>query len=470
MGAAASSFLVQWGLFEDVIDQLKSVRFRRRGTVLSAQGWQRLQAAEHLSSIRENAGRPYTLEQLSLRTGLSTKTLTKVRHRQKPVDQPTLEAYFEAFELVLGADDYISQDLSDTEISSAALSSLQEAPLKGQLAVDSPFYIYRAPAERLCVREVLQPGALIRIKAPRQFGKTSLAARIVSQSQEAGFRTALISLELADRGVFSSLDQFLRWLCAMVTRSLEMPNRLQDYWSDLFGSSYSCNDYFESYILPADGRPLLLVLDEVDQVFAHEAIAADFFGMLRSWYERSRHGTVGSELWQQLRLVIVHSTEAYLPIKLNQSPFNVGLLIELSGFSEAQIHELAHRYGLTPSEEYTRELMALLGGNPYLTQLALFHLSCQTVSLVDLPKSAIAPQGIFNSHLRRLLGFLEEEPKLKSALQRVVQSPDGAEIYPTDAVKLQGMGLIRFQGAAAVAASQLYQEYFAHVLDLATRQ
>ncbi|AFY64594.1 AAA-like domain-containing protein [Geitlerinema sp. PCC 7407] len=466
MGAAASGFLVQRGLCEDVIDQPKSVRFRRRGTVLSAQGWQRLQAAEHLSSIRENAGRPYTLEQLSLRTGLSTKTLTKVRHRQKPVDQPTLEAYFEAFELALGADDYISQDLSDVEVSSVALSSLQEAPLKGQLAVDSPFYVYRAPAERLCVREVFQLGALIRIKAPRQFGKTSLAARIVSQSQESGFRTAMISLEMADQGVFSSLDQFLRWLCAMVTRYLEMPNRLQDYWSDLFGSSYSCNDYFESYILPADGRPLLLVIDEVDRVFDHEAIAADFFGMLRSWYERSRYGTAGSELWQQLRLVIVHSTEAYLPIKLNQSPFNVGLLIELSGFSEAQIQELANRYGLTPSEEYTQALMALLGGNPYLTQLALFHLSRQTVSLADLPKTAIAPQGIFNGHLRRLLGFLEEQPGLKTAMQRVVQSPEGAEIYPTDAVKLQGMGLVRFQGSAAVAACKLYQMYFAHVLDL----
>ncbi|EAW34282.1 hypothetical protein [Lyngbya sp. PCC 8106] len=46
---------------------------RKRGVILSSKGWQRLQAAEHLSSVRENAGHGYTLEQLSTHTGLSTK-------------------------------------------------------------------------------------------------------------------------------------------------------------------------------------------------------------------------------------------------------------------------------------------------------------------------------------------------------------------------------------------------------------
>jgi hypothetical protein len=52
----------------------------------------------------------------------------------------------------------------------------------------------------------------------------------------------------------------------MVSRRLGLPNRLEEFWNPMFGSSYSCNDYFESYLLPAAESPLLLVLDEVNVV------------------------------------------------------------------------------------------------------------------------------------------------------------------------------------------------------------
>ncbi|WP_216595223.1 hypothetical protein [Cylindrospermum stagnale] len=76
---------------DDISEQSPSQK-RRRGIILSSQGWQRLNAAEYLSAARDNGGSPYTLEQLSdvydglrLRTRLSTKTLTKVRRRQSQI-------------------------------------------------------------------------------------------------------------------------------------------------------------------------------------------------------------------------------------------------------------------------------------------------------------------------------------------------------------------------------------------------
>lgn len=436
---------------------------RRRGVIISSQGWQRLQAAEYLSAARDNAGSPYTLEQLSDRTGLSTKTLTKVRHRQKPVDQPTLVAYFKTFGLCLEADDCISQE-PDPDASKAILAGLLQTPLKGQLALDSPFYIYRPPAEKLLIAEMLQPGALVRIRAPRQFGKTSLIARGLSIAKENKFRTAVVSLQLADSGVFESLSQFLQWLCIMVSRSLGLPNHLHDYWNPMFGSSYSCNDYFESYLLPADESPLLLVLDEVNVVFNYPKIATDFFGILRAWYERSRHSTDGSEQWQKLRLVIIYSTDVFLPLNVHQSPFNVGLLITLSAFTQEQVQELALRYGLTPPETYARKLVRLVGGNPYLTQLALFHLSQQNVTLDQLIETVTTPDSIFESHLRQQLWYLEEHPELKEAMQQVVLHPNKVELHPTKAFKLQGVGLIRFQNRFAIPSCELYEMYFSHVL------
>ena len=445
------------------ISELSQSQKRRRGVILSAQGWQRLQAAEYLSAARDNAGSSYTLEQLSDRTALSTKTLTKVRRRQNPVDQPTLATYFEAFGLTLGTDDYVSQE-PDSNASMTLLTGLLQAPLKGQLSLDSPFYIYRPPAEKLFIREIFQPGALIRIRAPRQFGKTSLIAQGLSQAEEHGFRTAIISLQLADSGVFGSLNQFLQWLCVMVSRNLGLPNRLEEMWSPLFGSSYSCSDYFESYLLSAAESPLLLVLDEVNVVFNYPEIAADFFGMLRAWYERSRHSTEGSELWQKLRLVIVYSTKVFLPLSLNQSPFNVGLLIVLSAFTQEQVQELALRYQLMPSETYAIELTKLVGGNPYLTQLAMFHLSQHQVNLDRLLETITTPESIFDSHLRQQLGYLEQYSELKEAMRQVIMSVDGVELHPAQAFKLQGVGLIRFQNRSAIPSCELYKKYFAQVL------
>ncbi len=441
---------------DDIFEQSQFQK-RKRGVVLSAQGWQRLQASEYLSAARDNAGIPYTLEQLSEHTGLSTKTLTKVRRRQNPVDQPTLTAYFAAFGLTLGTDD-VSQEPDNASIT--VLAGLLQAPLKGQLGVDSPFYIYRPPAEKLFVQEIFQSGALIRIRAPRQFGKTSFVVRGLSQAEEHGFRTVVVSLQLADSGVFGSLKQFLQWLCVMVSRSLGLPNRLEELWNPLFGSSYSCSDYFESYLLPAAESPLLLVLDEVNVVFNYPEIATDFFGMLRAWYERSRYSIDGSELWQKLRLVIVYSTEVFLPLNLHQSPFNVGLLIVLPAFNQEQVQELALRHRLMSPETYAVELVKLVGGNPYLTQLALFHLSQQYINLEQLLETVTTPDSIFDSHLRQQLGYLEQHPELKEAMRQVVLSVDGVELHPEQAFKLQGLGLIRFQNQAAIPSYELYRKYF----------
>ena len=445
----------------DDLAESAQVSKRKRGFILSLQGWQRLQAAEFLAASQDNSGKAYTLEQLGDRTQLSAGTLTKIRRRQKPVDQPSLEAYFAAFGLMLGTDDYIRQNL-ELEASTDP-SNLLQMPLKGQLTLDSPFYIQRSPSERMLNREIRQPGALVRIKAPRQFGKTSLIDRGLSQAEESGFRTTVISLQLADSSVFGSLNQFLRWLCAMVSRHLDLPDRSEEFWNPLLGANYSCNDYFERYLLPASESPFLLVLDEANRVFNYPEIATDFFGMLRAWYEQSRHDSEGGE-WQKLRLVISYSTDIFAPLHVHRSPFNVGALIELTGFTQEQVQELVLRYRIAAVESHATQLFQLLNGHPYLTQLALFYLSHQRISLENLLQTATAPNGIFDSHFKQQLGYLEEYPELKETMRQIVLSPSGIDLYPTIALKLHGMGLIQFREDAAIASCALYQSYFAKVL------
>ena len=286
---------------------------RKRGIILSAKGWQRLQSAEQRSIGQSNLGKAFTLQELSERTGLSPNTLARVRSRKVAVDQQTLENYFRAFDLTLGLDDY-----ADSE--STIVGIRQPVLLSGQLPLDSAFYVQRSPIESMCYDAILQPGALLRIKAPRQMGKTSLVARVLAQAREQQFATAITSLQLADSTVFTDLKRFLQWFCAIVSQNLGLPNQVDKYWDDLFGNSYNCTNYFEKYILAEIETPLALAFDEVDVVFDYPDIATDFFGMMRAWYEKARYGDGRSDLWQKLRLVLVHSTEVYVPLNIHQSP------------------------------------------------------------------------------------------------------------------------------------------------------
>ncbi|WP_238393196.1 AAA-like domain-containing protein [Myxacorys almedinensis] len=430
---------------------------RKRGIILSLRGWQRLQAAEQRAPEHHPSGKPYTLQELSDRTGLSPNTLARVRGRKVAVDQQTLENYFRAFGLTLGTEDFTDSDL-------ATASGRQQVMLTGQLPIDSPFYIHRPPSEALCHEGLLQPGALIRIKAPRQMGKTSLAARVLAQLRDQRFSTTMTSLHLADTAVFTDLKRFLQWFCAVVTQNLELPNQVDHHWDDLFGNSYNCTNYFESYILPKIDQPLVLALDEVDVVFDYPHIASDFFGMLRAWYEKARYGDAKSELWRKLRIVLIHSTEVYVPLNLNQSPFNAGLAIELPLFNAEQVLDLAQRYGVENLDQAGAELMMLTGGSPYLVQVGLHCLSMQSASLEQLVNHSSAIDGVYGSHLRNLLSDLQKYPDLLAALKRVVLSSAPLELEPMQAFKLQSKGLVRIQEQQVSPSCALYRNYFSQVL------
>jgi class 3 adenylate cyclase/transcriptional regulator with XRE-family HTH domain len=437
----------------DIIAMTNPQPKRRRGVVLTLQGWQRLLEAKRQSEIQENSSNAYTLEDLSERTSLSPNTLTRIQRRQVAVDRQSLEFYFNAFNLTLTPSDYTKLGLDQIE-------SRHRATLKGQVPLDSPFYVERPPIEWLCYETILQPGALIRIKAPKQMGKTSLMARILQSARVEGLKTVPLSLQLADSAVFTDLNRFLQWFCAVVTRRLGLPNRVIEYWDEIFGSNYNCTDYFENYLLAEIESPIVLALDEVDVVFNYPEIATDFFGLLRAWYEKAKYGNSGSDVWEKLRLVVVHSTEVYIPLNINQSPFNVGLSVELPEFTAVQVQDLATRHGLDWGMEEVERLMRLTNGHPYLVQVALHHISSETIALDELLETATYEDGIYSDHLRRQLWNLRQYPDLVSTLTQVVMSKKTVELEPKQAFRLQSMGLVQVLHQEVMPSCGLYGQYF----------
>ncbi|MUG93276.1 TIR domain-containing protein [Scytonema sp. UIC 10036] len=329
----------------------------------------------------------------------------------------------------------------------------------GSIPLTSGLYIERPPKETDCYREIVQSGALIRIKAPRQMGKTSLMARVLNYAKEQGYQAIPISFQRADNKSFTNLDQFLRWFCEQIGRRLKRLNQLEDYWKG-DNSKDKCITYLEECILEEIDSPIALGLDEVDLVFPHREVADDFFGLLRSWYEAARYGDASSDLWAKLRLVVVHSTEAYIPLNINQSPFNVGMTVELPEFNSNQVQDLAQRYGLTWGRQQVEQLVKLVGGHPYLVRKALYHLRRQDVTLEQLLLEAPTEAGIYIDHLRRHLLNLQCYPELTEALRQVAIKSKPTELNSKSAFKLESMGLVSLQGNQAMIRCDLYRSYF----------
>ena len=340
---------------------------------------------------------------------------------------------------------------------------LQREP-GGSVPLKSGLYVDRPPIEADCFTEIEQPGSLIRIKAPRQMGKTSLMARILNHGRELGYETVPVSFQRADSRLFNDLDLLLKWLCTQVGRRLKKLKELEDCWMG-FGSKDKCIAYFEECLLEDLETPLVLALDEVDMVFPHAEVADDFFGLLRSWYESARYGDFGSELWEKLRLVVVHSTEAYVPLNINQSPFNVGKNVELEEFTAEQVQDLAQRYGLSASASQTEALMALVGGHPYLIRKALYHLRRDDLSIRALTETAATEAGIYSDHLRRHLYVLQDYPQLAEAFRQVVTKSRPVDIDAESSFKLESMGLVTLSGNQASPLCEIYREYFREHLE-----
>ncbi|GAB4155778.1 MAG: hypothetical protein Fur0046_35710 [Cyanobacteria bacterium J069] len=499
---------------------------RRRGVVLTHAGLQRLQAAIATAEMVENNGNRFTLEELGDRIRVSTKTLSRLWSLSSGLDRRTIHLCFSAFGLDLQPSDYVvvgdlvesdaGMDADDAQpqpspnaadsppapadspplapqgdsapsvtslpptaapVASPHSGELRSAPSvnltpglmalpypDGPVPLDSPFYIDRPPIEALAYQEISQPGCVIRIRAPRGMGKTSLTLRLLTVAEAQGFRTVTLDCNQFDSALLDDLGKFLRSFCLRLAQALNLPPKLDDYWDEEIGSKLSCSFYLKTYLLKQIDAPVVLVLNEIDRFFEHPAFSQDFFPLLRSWYEESRRDAS----LQKLRLVVVYSTEEYVALDINRSPFNIGLPLRLPEFTPAQVLDLAQRHGLSWGPDEVEQLIELVGGHPALVRVALYHLCTYGLSLPQLVEEAIATGGIFRPHLWRHWVTMQPYPELLAALEEVVQADRSIVLNPLQSYRLESQGLLCYEGDSrsdpcgnrVVSRCRLYQQYF----------
>jgi hypothetical protein len=329
-----------------------------------------------------------------------------------------------------------------------------ESP-EGQVGIDSAFYV-ASPYEDRCYEEIQRPGSLIRIKSPLNMGKSSLMGRVLARAEQLGYRAVAIDLDQTNQRFFGDLDKFMQWFCASVGKPLGIKVKIEEYWDDIFGANDNSTDYFEKYLLHEEFSPLVLAIDNFDRAFQYPDIETDLCGLLRGWHERAKF----KKIWQQLRLIIVHSQESYAQRDINQSPFNVGLPIELGEFTAEQVRDLVARHGLIWTESDFEQFRQLVGGHPYLVRSALYHLASGDLSFSEFLQTAPTEAGIYKNYLLGHLKTLEDCPELGVAMRSLVLSEQPVRLRSEDAFKLDSMGLVVRVDNNVKPRCELYRLYF----------
>lgn len=323
--------------------------------------------------------------------------------------------------------------------------------------IQSQLYVTR-PGDRIALKAIARQGVTIIIKGPPQMGKSSLLLRVDTAAEQAGKRVAFLDFQQFDRASLAEADVFFYQFCNLLAHKLNVANQVDDYWALPLGNRQRLTRYMSHYLLPELGQPLVLAMDEADVIF-NTNFRDDFFGTLRSWHSSRAH----SAIWQQLDLVLVTSTEPYLFIKeLDESPFNVGEVIEPADFTLDQVIELNHKHDTPLSPPQVQQLFELLAGQPYLVRLALYLVVEQHFSPDDLFSQAIEERGPFGDHLRHHLTQLRRQEELVESFRQVMTEhscPDQRSFF-----RLWGAGLVRREDQAVLPRCQLYADFFGKYL------
>ena len=387
------------------------------------------------------------------------ETLTKKNFKNALKRTTQRQLLFSSVNSTIAISNTSSNHTSETSISNT--TNFTPPFPEGSVPMDSPLYLEREGVDQLCDDMITRSGALLRIKAPKQMGKTSLITRILAHGKINQYKTVYIDLKSVERSIISNLDRFLRWLCVIAGRQLELENCLKDYWdTEILGSNDNCTVYFEEYLLAEIDCPLILALDNIDRLFAHNEVVEDVLGMLRSWHEKGKT----THRWRQLRLILAHSTESYIPLDINQSPFNAGVPIELLEFNIEQIVNLVNIYHLDWPQSQIEELMAMVGGHPYLISLTFYAIATGRSSLDQVLSTAPTEIGIYKAHLHQQLQTLKQTPLLAEEFKKIILSPEPVTLDSLQIYKLHSMGLVLQQNTQVIPRCQLYREYFRRVL------
>lgn len=332
------------------------------------------------------------------------------------------------------------------------------SPPGGAVRLRDRLYIERA-ADFDFREEILRWGSTVSIRGSRQSGKTSLLMRGLKHAREQELFTVFVDLQTIGEEQLATPDVFLQELARALFHGLDLDvSHVDRLWRSSHIPQSKLTYLIEDELLPKLDVPIVFAIDEADSIL-RSPFHTDFFGMIRSWHNRRAM----SEEWEKFNIVLVISTEPYFLIRDQyQSPFNVGMRLELVDFNLTQVAHMNQQHGSPLDEQQLIEVMALINGQPYLTRKLLYVLVKQKQSWHEVKAICATDTGPFGDHLRNLGWILRDNAELRLALRQVIRV--GQCDNETLLYRLQKAGLVIGSGDAYRCRCDLYEQYFSGLL------
>jgi hypothetical protein len=326
----------------------------------------------------------------------------------------------------------------------------------GAIPVDDPFYI-RRPVDESMEGFARTNGVTLVIKGARQVGKSSLLMRYLATCEQAGKQFVLIDLQSVAPREVEELPAFLRFMAERVFKRVGVGSEAIPELT----SPGALGDLLDEKVLRHMRKSLVIALDEVDRLVG-SPIQETGIAMFRHWH--NRRAEPGSH-WKNVDLALSVATEpAILMSDPTQSPFNVGDVLRLDSFDRAALVQLNNLYQAGLTDIQLDQLLQLVGGQPYLTRLALYRLvGPQKLAFDVLLQRATDEDGPFGEHLRSKL-LLLHQAKLEDAMSEIIRTGVLSKKDHSTYYRLQAAGFVRREEGKVLPANLLYARFFKTIL------
>jgi Flp pilus assembly protein TadB len=316
-------------------------------------------------------------------------------------------------------------------------------------------------------------GEFCYVLSSRQSGKSSLMVATMHHLRDKGVK--VVSIDLSGLGTTRSGErQWYMSLLDTIVEQLTININVEEWWrgasaeEDLWPPPLLFRKFLQQEVLARGDNPLVIFIDEIDATL-ELSFSDNFFALIRSIY----NARATEPEFRRLTFVLLGVAE---PSQLIQderhTPFNVGIRISLTDFSQDEAAQLSDALRAT-KEEAPRLVDAILhwtDGHPYLTQLM-----CRSIAQsprADDPVTAVRQlalevffvPGVSHVHLSQVRDrFLRGDPL--AALNTYEAILSGTTVLDDDrlvsrASQLKLSGLVKGRAGRLVPRNRIYEHVF----------